>query len=84
MQTANDRAEAVVSWPAMRKVISWLTRPSSVKPPDSIATERMFLVVSSFLLTKFSFSCCTREWQVFLMTCDAASKSSLRLILFTN
>lgn len=45
MHTAKDRADAVVSWPAMRKVINWLTNPSSVNPPDSIATERMFLAV---------------------------------------
>ena len=61
MQIAKERAEAVVSWPAMRKVISWFTRPSSVKPPDSMATERMFLAASCFLLARFAFCSCTRE-----------------------
>lgn len=61
MYMAKDSAEAVVSWPAIRKVISWFTKPSSVNPPDSIATERMFLVVPSFLHANFNFSCCTRE-----------------------
>ena len=61
MQIAKVRAEAVVSWPAIRKVINWLTRPSSVNPPDSIATDRMFRVGLSFARSSFDFSCRTRE-----------------------
>lgn len=61
MHIAKERAEAVVSWPAIRKVINWFTKPSSVNPPDSIATERMFLLMSSSLRASFDFSCCTRE-----------------------
>ena len=34
-----ESAEAVVSWPAIKDVISWLTRSSSVKPPDARAME---------------------------------------------
>lgn len=80
MQIAQEIDDALVSWPAIRKVMSWLTRPSSEKPPHSMATERMS-TVSLFLSGGVCFACWTSEWQVFWMTCDAAAMSSLRLIL---
>ncbi len=80
MQIAQERAEAVVSCPAMRKVMSWLTRSSSVKPPDSMATDRMSVVSLSFL-SIFCLAFWTRDRHVLLMTLDPASRLSFRCML---
>ena len=82
MLIAQERAEAVVSCPARRKVISWLTRSVSLKPPDIRATERMSFCCCELLdFERICFFCWIRSRQVFWMTRDAARMSLLRFTL---